>query len=188
MCLGLIDLALPYYCDGGVFEHFLLLSWAGRPLPKCIDQLDKTVAVDAVTKAYTEIHRLGGCQRDAEVRNVLYDGNIVVVDFERAEVRSRQPLRPGQPERPRPEEEEGTAAETRQRSFCGRAAIGSGGRLAMFRATLRSRRWRHLGVVARVPGFPEQLTPAEPTPLPGNPGILGGLDDMQQDLGWKSIC
>ena len=26
VCLGLIDLVLPYYYDGGVFKHFLLLS------------------------------------------------------------------------------------------------------------------------------------------------------------------
>jgi len=31
VCLGLIHLGRPHYCDGGIFKHFLLLSWAGRP-------------------------------------------------------------------------------------------------------------------------------------------------------------
>jgi|SRR3569833_254397 len=52
VCLGLIDLVLPYYCDGRVSEHFLLLSWAGRPLSWCTDPFDRMHAIHAVTKAY----------------------------------------------------------------------------------------------------------------------------------------
>ena len=29
VCLGLIDLILPFYYNGGVFQHIILLSWAG---------------------------------------------------------------------------------------------------------------------------------------------------------------
>ncbi|KAK4654407.1 hypothetical protein QC762_0065280 [Podospora pseudocomata] len=97
VCLGLIDLVLPYYCDGRVSEHFLLLSWAGQPLSKCVDRVDKVVAVDAIAIAYTELHRLRVLHCDAELRNVMYNRNIMVVDFERAEVRSRQPLGPLNP-------------------------------------------------------------------------------------------
>ncbi|KAK3326780.1 hypothetical protein B0H66DRAFT_618037 [Apodospora peruviana] len=97
VCLGLMDLVLPYYCDGCVSKHFLLLSWAGQPLSKCVDQVDKVVAVDAITMAYTELHRLGVLHRDAEARSVLYDRNVMVVDFERADVRGRQPLGPLSP-------------------------------------------------------------------------------------------
>ncbi|KAL8383701.1 hypothetical protein RB595_010754 [Gaeumannomyces hyphopodioides] len=86
VCLGLIDLVLPWYCDDLVCEHFLLLSWAGLPLFKCVDRVDKMVAVDAITKAFTELHRLGVYHSDAKVRNFVYDRNIMVVDFERAEV------------------------------------------------------------------------------------------------------
>ncbi|KPM34271.1 hypothetical protein AK830_g12300 [Neonectria ditissima] len=32
VCLGVVDLELPYYYDGGDFVHFLFLSWAGRSL------------------------------------------------------------------------------------------------------------------------------------------------------------
>ncbi|KAK4119690.1 hypothetical protein N657DRAFT_666476 [Parathielavia appendiculata] len=85
VCLGLIDL----------FEHFLLLSWAGQPLSKCIDGINKTVAIDLATKAYSELHRLQVLHVDAELRNMLYDevrGTLMVIDFERAEFRGRQPL------------------------------------------------------------------------------------------------
>ncbi len=95
VCLGLIDLVLPYYYDGGVFKHFMLLSWAGRPVSRCIDQIDKTLTVDAITRAFTELHRLRILHGDAEPRNILYDtisGNFTVIDFERAEFRGRQPL------------------------------------------------------------------------------------------------
>ncbi|KAL2015081.1 hypothetical protein VTK56DRAFT_6331 [Thermocarpiscus australiensis] len=95
VCLGLIHLDLPYYYDGGEFEHLLLLSWAGRPLSRCIDGINKTTAIDLATKAYSELHRLQVLHVDAELRNLLYDadsGTLMVIDFERAELRGRQPL------------------------------------------------------------------------------------------------
>ncbi|KAK4643163.1 hypothetical protein QC761_0064990 [Podospora bellae-mahoneyi] len=97
VCLGLIDLVLPYYCDGRVSEHFLLLSWAGQPLSKCVDRVDKVAAVNAIAIAYTELHRLRVLHCDAELRNIMYNRNIMVVDFERAEICSRQPLGPLSP-------------------------------------------------------------------------------------------
>ncbi|KAL2256136.1 hypothetical protein VTK26DRAFT_2138 [Humicola hyalothermophila] len=95
VCLGLIDLVLPYYYDGGVFKHFLLLSWAGRPLSRCIDGINKTTAINLATKAYSELHQLQVLHVDAELRNLLYDadsGTLMAIDFERAELRGRQPL------------------------------------------------------------------------------------------------
>jgi len=92
VCLGLIHLGLPHYCDGGVFKHFLLLSWAGRPLSQCIDQIDKTLAIGAITTAFTGLHRLRILHGDAEARNILYDQGPMIVDFERARLYSRQPL------------------------------------------------------------------------------------------------
>ncbi|KAL2129652.1 hypothetical protein VTI74DRAFT_7486 [Chaetomium olivicolor] len=95
VCLGLIDLVLPFYLDGREFKHFLLLSWAGRPLSKCIDGISKTRAIYLTNKAYTELHRLQVLHLDAEPRNILYDaisGTLMVIDFERAEFRGRQPL------------------------------------------------------------------------------------------------
>jgi hypothetical protein len=47
----------------------------------------------AITRAYNGLHRLRVLHRDAELRNILWDGEkAVVVDFERAEYRSRKPL------------------------------------------------------------------------------------------------
>ncbi|EGY23835.1 hypothetical protein VDGD_05273 [Verticillium dahliae] len=104
VCLGRIELILPYYYDSGVFEHFLFLSWAGRPVFECCDQTGRQAVVDAVTAAFTEIHKLKVLHRDGKPRNVLYDAGssqIMIVDFERAELRNRQPLGPislnGQP-------------------------------------------------------------------------------------------
>ncbi|RYP56570.1 hypothetical protein DL771_011749 [Monosporascus sp. 5C6A] len=95
VCLGMIDLALPYYYDGGVFEHFLFLSWAGRPLFECTDQIGKPDILHTVTTAYAALHRLCVLHRDAELRNILYDvgsGRLMVVDFERAQILNRPPL------------------------------------------------------------------------------------------------
>ncbi|KAF6821137.1 hypothetical protein CPLU01_12564 [Colletotrichum plurivorum] len=95
VCLGRVDLILPYYYDSGVFEHFLFLSWAGLPLFDTIHQITKADIINKVTTAYKRIHNLHVLHRDAEPRNIMYDkgsGNIMVVDFERAEFRGRQPL------------------------------------------------------------------------------------------------
>ena len=93
VCLGLIDLMEPQYYDSGVFVHFLFLSWAGRPLLDYLDQVDREEVADAVTSAFRAIHRLGVLHLDAKPRNMLYDGgNLMVIDFERAEIRGRQPL------------------------------------------------------------------------------------------------
>ncbi|RYP19772.1 hypothetical protein DL766_008357 [Monosporascus sp. MC13-8B] len=104
VCLGKIDLILPYYYDGGVFTYFMFLSWAGRPLFDSADQINKANLVKTVTTAFTEIHGLQVLHRDAELRNVLYDppsGNLMIVDFERAELRDRQALCPISPNRKR---------------------------------------------------------------------------------------
>ncbi|KAL2177078.1 uncharacterized protein P884DRAFT_259892 [Thermothelomyces heterothallicus CBS 202.75] len=93
VCVGLIDLVLPYYFDGYDFEHFLLLSWAGQPLSKYVDKITKSSVIHLTTKAYTELHRLRVLHCDAEPRNLLYDASndrVMVVDFERAML--HQPL------------------------------------------------------------------------------------------------
>ncbi|KAK3360457.1 hypothetical protein B0T25DRAFT_588846 [Lasiosphaeria hispida] len=85
VCLGLIDLVLPYYYNGGKFRHFLFLSWGGQSLSRCMDQIkNKASAIDAVTSIFTGIHRLGALHGDAEPRNILYDatkGTFMATDF-----------------------------------------------------------------------------------------------------------
>ncbi|KND88093.1 hypothetical protein TOPH_07342, partial [Tolypocladium ophioglossoides CBS 100239] len=100
VCLSRIDLILPYYYDGGVFEHFMFLSWAGRPLFECHNQIGKRAIVDAVTTAFTELHKLRVFHHDGKPRNILCDGGsgrVMIVDLERAELYSRQPLGPISP-------------------------------------------------------------------------------------------
>ncbi|KAF2241424.1 hypothetical protein BU26DRAFT_525246 [Trematosphaeria pertusa] len=89
VCLGLINLVLPYYYDGGVFRHFLLLSWAGKPLHRCTDQIDKTRVIAAVATAFTSLHRLQVLHGDAELRNITYDEGPMIVDLERAKLCAR---------------------------------------------------------------------------------------------------
>ncbi|KAF6783016.1 hypothetical protein CSOJ01_15938 [Colletotrichum sojae] len=91
----MVDLELPYYYNSGVYEHFLFLSWAGRPLFDTVDQITKANIIKKVAVAYKEIHKLHILHRDAEPRNIVYDegnGKVMIVDFERAEFYGRQPL------------------------------------------------------------------------------------------------
>ncbi len=95
VCLGSIDLVLPYYYDSGVYVHFMFYSWAGRPLFDCGDLANKARVVGAVTAIFKAVHKLCVLHHDAEPRNILCDtnsGGLMVVDFERAEFSGRQPL------------------------------------------------------------------------------------------------
>ncbi|KAK4442173.1 putative spok spore killer [Podospora aff. communis PSN243] len=100
VCLGLIDLVLPHYHDGRVLKHFLLLSWAGQTLSKCIGQINKKFATFATMTAFTRLHQLHILHGDAEPRNILYDAvnrSVMIADFERAQFRGSQPLSPIRP-------------------------------------------------------------------------------------------
>ncbi|KAH0421175.1 hypothetical protein CcaCcLH18_13593 [Colletotrichum camelliae] len=95
VCLGRVDLVLPYYYDSGVFEHFLFLSWAGQPLFDTVHQITNANIIHKVSAAYKEIHKLHVLHKDAEPRNIVYEegtGKVMIVDFERAEFHGRQPL------------------------------------------------------------------------------------------------
>ncbi|KAI0391455.1 hypothetical protein F5Y17DRAFT_408898 [Xylariaceae sp. FL0594] len=95
VCLGIVDLVLPYYYNGGVFVHFLFLSWAGHPLSKVRRQAAQDVIVSAVSTAYNAVHSSKVLHCDAEPPNILYDtrtGRVMVVDFERAKIVGREPL------------------------------------------------------------------------------------------------
>jgi serine/threonine protein kinase len=95
VCLGMVDLVMPCYYDHGTYTHFLLLSWGGLPLSKCLRQLDKPDVLSAVETAYSRVHQLGVLHLDPEPRNILYDmqdKRVMIIDFERANVHDRQPL------------------------------------------------------------------------------------------------
>ena len=95
VCLDMVDLVLPYYYDSGVFTHFLFLSWAGLPLFDTMHQITEADINNKVAVAYKRLHKLHVLHRDAHPRNIVYDkgtGNVMIVDFERAEFCGRQPL------------------------------------------------------------------------------------------------
>ncbi|KAI0525812.1 hypothetical protein F5B22DRAFT_587847 [Xylaria bambusicola] len=95
VCLGKVDLVLPYYYDGGIFVHFLFLGWAGRPLFDLSSKADKAAIVDTVSAGFKAVHSLHVLHGDAEPRNILYDadnGRVMIVDFERAKLSNREPL------------------------------------------------------------------------------------------------
>jgi tRNA A-37 threonylcarbamoyl transferase component Bud32 len=84
----MIGLDLPYYRVGRVFKQFLLFSWAGQPLSgSIINEVDRGLAIDAITRAYTEIHRQKIWHGDPYPRNILYDAaskHIMIANFELA--------------------------------------------------------------------------------------------------------
>ncbi|KAI2602457.1 hypothetical protein GGR54DRAFT_502095 [Hypoxylon sp. NC1633] len=98
VCLGMVDLALPYYSNAGVFEYFMFLSWAGWPLysimkqavekdrqPLLDIQTTDHAIIEEVATAFDAIHELGVLHRDVELRNLLYGTRLMVIDFERAD-------------------------------------------------------------------------------------------------------
>lgn len=108
VCLGLADLILPYYVNGTMFTYFMFLGFGGAPIRNWIAimqanqernsgdshwrQFDRKVLIKAVTEAFSQIHALQVIHHDAEPRNILYDEQtqkLMVVDFERAELRER---------------------------------------------------------------------------------------------------
>ncbi|WQF76257.1 Putative protein kinase-like domain superfamily [Colletotrichum destructivum] len=79
VCLGSVDLVLPYYYDSDVFKHFLFLGWAGLPLFDCINQNTKIDIVNEVAAAYRKIHRLHILHHDAEQRNIMHDQMVATL-------------------------------------------------------------------------------------------------------------
>ncbi|KAK8851775.1 Reticulocyte-binding protein 2-like protein a [Apiospora arundinis] len=110
VCLGIVELVLPYYYDCGVFTHFMFLSWGGRPLFEYAECVKRPAALDAITDIYTRLHHLGVLHRDAEARNILYASehqSFTLVDFERAVIPTCKPLASISPNRQAPKRKRG---------------------------------------------------------------------------------
>lgn len=83
VCLGNIDLALPYYYHGRVFAHFLSLDWAGRPLFDLPRDANKPAIFEATNARFQAIHKLHIFYGDAEPRNIL-DYMILIMAMSRS--------------------------------------------------------------------------------------------------------
>jgi tRNA A-37 threonylcarbamoyl transferase component Bud32 len=104
VCLGTVDLALPYYYDFGIYVSMLFLSWAGRPVSQYLNPENEGHILQKATAALQALHHLRFLHKDAELRNMLWDdqhGSLMLVDLERAEIRARQPLSAISPNRKR---------------------------------------------------------------------------------------
>ena len=102
--LGVVDLVLPYYYDAGIYFSMLFLSWGGRSLHQCITAKNEALILDQVNTTLRELHRQQVLHKDVEPRNWLWNeqqGRLMIVDFERAEIRSRSPLGTLSPNRKR---------------------------------------------------------------------------------------
>ncbi|CEJ91513.1 hypothetical protein VHEMI07216 [[Torrubiella] hemipterigena] len=95
VCVGFVDLVLPYHFDGGVYTQFLFLSWAGQSMPKSVPSNGAASIMNGVSVAMKAIHRLRVLHGDAAWHNILLDANkrIMVIDFERSQLRNQRPLR-----------------------------------------------------------------------------------------------
>ncbi|KAL7916296.1 hypothetical protein GGI35DRAFT_31441 [Trichoderma velutinum] len=87
--LGIVQLEATFEHDSTAYSHFMLLSWAGRPVEKLKESPATYGFVNSTRRAYTELHNAGLIHNDAELRNMLYNpqlDRIMLVDFERASI------------------------------------------------------------------------------------------------------
>lgn len=95
VCMGMVDLKLPYYYDSGIYVTILLLSWGGRSIYEYLNRATADAISDKAGAALQALHKLKVLHKDAEPRNMLWDerhDRLMLVDFERAEIWDRQPL------------------------------------------------------------------------------------------------
>ena len=93
VCLGAIDLVLPYYHNGSKIVHMLFLSWGGIRIDRHIDRNNMGDVLDRASRALQAIHQLEVLHHDAMPRNLPWnteDERVMVVDFERAKVVERK--------------------------------------------------------------------------------------------------
>jgi hypothetical protein len=93
--LGMVDLRLPCYYNGGIYTSMLFLSWAGRPLYQYLTPKYGTRILDQVNHALKSVHRRQVLHTDVKSHNWLWEeqlGKLMLIDFERAEIRARSPL------------------------------------------------------------------------------------------------
>ena len=102
VCLGGVDLLVPYYHRGVELIHMMFMAWGGEALGECghiLGHVEKDVSQMAA-EGMEAVHALGVLHRDVATRNMLWNeecGRVMFVDFERSVVfetgqKQRQPL------------------------------------------------------------------------------------------------
>ncbi|PKK53377.1 hypothetical protein CI102_3023 [Trichoderma harzianum] len=87
--LGIVQLEAAFDHDSAAYSHFMLLSWAGRPVEKLKESQASYGFVNSTRRAYTELHNAGLVHNDADLGNMLYNpqlDRIMLVDFEHASI------------------------------------------------------------------------------------------------------
>ena len=102
VCLGGIDLLVPYYHRGVELIHMMFMAWGGEALGECsqiLGHIEEDVSQMAA-EGMEAMHALGVLHRDVATRNMLWNAEcsrVMFVDFERSVVfetglKQRQPL------------------------------------------------------------------------------------------------
>jgi hypothetical protein len=113
VCLGAIDLVRPYHHHGSKIVHMLFLSWSGMGIDRHMDRNNMDDVLDRATSALRAIHQLGVLHHDAMPRNLLWNGQgVMVVDFERAKVVEKRTVL-------------GTISESKSKKRTARTALGT---------------------------------------------------------------
>ncbi|KAG6050439.1 hypothetical protein E4U39_004088 [Claviceps sp. Clav50 group G5] len=89
VCPGRVELNGLFRCKEyrssfGCFQHFLFLSYAGKPVLKALPKFDDSI-VSQVLATLAQLHQRRVIHRDAAPRNMLYDGRTgryMVIDLE----------------------------------------------------------------------------------------------------------
>lgn len=91
--LGNIDLQAPYYYEGVVdLVHMMFFSFGGKPIRQYVTAENKEVVLELVKRSADAIHGVRVLHKDLVPRSTLWNEDtkhIMVVNFERAEVRKR---------------------------------------------------------------------------------------------------
>lgn len=109
VCCGVSELDVPYYYDGAELTDLLFLSWAGLSLASMTRNESSVMQVlenclQLSRKALMAIHEQAVLHHDVKPRNMLYDADsqtLMLVDFERSELRDRRALSELSPNRKR---------------------------------------------------------------------------------------
>ncbi|KMU78641.1 hypothetical protein CISG_01681 [Coccidioides immitis RMSCC 3703] len=91
---------VPLYISGALGSLFKPKAWRALILTDSSMRTRSTIASDLSRATYKEMHKLGVLHCDAAPRNVLHDkhtGTVMIVDFERSELDSREALGPISP-------------------------------------------------------------------------------------------